>query len=499
MAASFGKHDMVRYLYSNYQNLTSHSWTHEKQGWLLLKCVEANLFDVALQICTDHPELATNGSVLSLLARKRGAFYVIRPNIICRFMRSIFHHMVDIPDKENHALRLLRFILTEIGKLPMAKFDDIIMGPPDETDEGKKQTGCEKEMKETLLQSTLSGDVAKMSDNISNQVKINGADNTTTSKDANKRYSSPVLFVAAEIGNTEFVVEVIKQYPHLVTEVNENNQSIFHVAVLNGHEGIYKLLYEMGSINELIVAREDKNGNNMLHLVGRSSASKRLQNIQGVGLRLNPELLWFKEIETLIPPCLREKKNVVGLTPYEAFMNSNKDLFSKGEKWMKEIAAQLMVVAALIATISFAALFTFPGGYDQLTGLPIFLPKFHFKVFIICDSFSFICSTNSILMVLSILGSKYDEYDFLVSLSKRLIICLASVFISIVTLSIAFLINTFLLYTTYYHWMPVLISVLTCIGYAIFVFSNYHLLGRYMRGFRMLYETGASARKFHSD
>nr|XP_043618108.1 uncharacterized protein LOC122589855 isoform X2 [Erigeron canadensis] len=220
MAALYGKHDMVKYLYHISNKMTGDFWTHENRGYVLVKCVESNLFDVALQIVTDCPELAINGSVLELLARKPYAFDAVRRNLIWKIIRSSVCHMkVGIPNKESHALQLLRIIWADIVKLPKAQIDDIIRGPPDQTKGYEKRTRSEKEQKETLLLlRTISDNVAKMPVRIFNLFKGPPDEKGATSDDAKPKYSSRVLFLAAEMGNTAFVVEVIRQYPRLVRE-----------------------------------------------------------------------------------------------------------------------------------------------------------------------------------------------------------------------------------------------------------------------------------------
>lgn len=107
-------------------------------------------------------------------------------------------------------------------------------------------------------------------------------------------YSSRMLFVAAAMGNTKFLVELIRQYPDLIWKVNDNGLSIFHIAVKHRHEGIYNLLYEIGAMKDLITPLRDENENNMLHLVGEKAKKKRLQDVSGVALQMQRELLWFK-------------------------------------------------------------------------------------------------------------------------------------------------------------------------------------------------------------
>ncbi|XP_071710995.1 uncharacterized protein [Rutidosis leptorrhynchoides] len=492
MAALHGKHEMVKYLYHNSRKMTGDFWTHENRVCVLVKSVESNLFDFALQIVTDRPELAINGRVLALLARKPYAFKATRPNIILRIIYSflaVCHLKVAIPDMESHALQLLRIMWAEIVKLPKTQIDDIIRGPPDQINGYEKRTRSEKEQQETLqLLRTISDNITNMPFKIFNLFKGPANEMTSAPKDKKNKYSSRVLFLAAEMGNTAFVVEIIRQYPHLVREVNDDNQSIFHVAVSHRHEGIYNLLYDIGSLRNLIITLEDKNGNNILHLAGESAKMNRLQNIPGVGLQLHLETLWFKEVEAMLPPPFREKKNAAGLTPHEVFTKNHKILFSKGEEWMKETAAQLMVVASLIATISFAAAFTFPGGYDQVTGMPIFLKKELSKIFIIFDGLSFISSTTSILLVLTILGSDYTEHDFMISLPQKLMICLASLFISIATMILTFIINFLLLYQNSSKWIPIFIISFAAVTYMIFGSPKFPLIGRFLYGSRFLFQ-----------
>ncbi|GKA83078.1 ankyrin repeat-containing domain, PGG domain protein, partial [Tanacetum coccineum] len=265
------------------------------------------------------------------------------------------------------------------------------------------------------------------------------------------------MFIAA--GNTKFIVELIRQYPDLIWKVNDNNQTIFHIAVKHRHEGVYNLLYEIGSMKDLITPLRDENDNNMLHLVGKSAKRKRLQDVSGVAFQMQRELLWFKEVESMIPPSYRERKNKDGLTPHELFTKEHKDLVTKGEEWMKGTANQCMVVAALIATIVFAAAFTVPGGYNQTNGIPIFKSKAIFMVFVVADAISLFSSAASILMFLSILTSRYAERDFLQSLPKKLMLGLATLFLSITTMTIAFSVSFFVLYYNQLRWVPILISL----------------------------------------
>ncbi|XP_076889494.1 uncharacterized protein LOC143540272 [Bidens hawaiensis] len=293
-----------------------------------------------------------------------------------------------------------------------------------------------------------------------------------------KQYSSRILFIAAEMGNTNFLVELIRKYHDLIWKVNDNNQTIFHIAVKHRHEGIYNLLYEIGGMKNSITYLTDQNENNMLHLAGQRAAKERLAVVSGPALQMQRELLWFKEVWNTIPVSYRERKNKDGLTPRELFSREHKELIREGEKWMKDTASQCMVVAALIATIVFAAAFTIPGGYDQGDGLPIFYKKRKriFIAFVVADAMSLFLSSTSILTFLSILTSRYAERDLVESLPTKFMIGISTLFLSVAAMMITFSIGFFILYHSKMEWIPILISVVALVPVILYVILQYHVL-----------------------
>ncbi|KAJ9553234.1 hypothetical protein OSB04_017279 [Centaurea solstitialis] len=480
MAALFGDHDMVKYLYDN-SNLDDDGWTDKNRRWLLLKCVESDLFDIALRIVATRSELAADGNVLGVLARKPDAFVETKSNIIWGKISLIFATVglkVGAPEKKSEAMQLLRIIWKKIAEKPKNEIDDIIRGRPDSSEQSEKP-GSQKEDQTLQLLKRISEHVFKMplNESAATTLKVTGTGTGT----ANKKYSSRILFLAAEMGNTNFVVELIRRYPDLIWKVNDDNQSIFHIAVKHRHEGIYNLLYEIGSMKDLITPLKDHNDNNMLHLVGKSAKAKRLQDVSGVALQMQRELLWFKEVEAMIPRSYRERRNKDDQTPHELFTKDHKDLVSQGEKWMKGTASQCMVVATLIATIVFAAAFTVPGGYNQDSGIPFFYRKVTFIVFVVSDAISLFSSSASILMFLSILTSRYAERDFLESLPKKLMLGLTTLFLSITAMTVAFSVSFFVLYHSGLIWIPILIGMFATMPVFLFAWLQFPLLADVIR------------------
>ncbi|XP_042477778.1 ankyrin repeat-containing protein ITN1-like [Macadamia integrifolia] len=181
------------------------------------------------------------------------------------------------------------------------------------------------------------------------------------------------------------------------------------------------------------------------------------------------------EVEKIAPSAFSEHVNSNGLKPREVFTEEHQDLVKKGEKWMKDTANSCMVVATLIATFTFAAAFTAPGGFNQDSGFPIFLRDKLFFLFIVSDALSLFSSTTSVLMFLSIYTSRYAEEDFLESLPKRLIIGLSTLFFSIATMMVTFCATLFLILNKQYSWVAIPITFLAGVPVTLFVFLQFPL------------------------
>ena len=171
----------------------------------------------------------------------------------------------------------------------------------------------------------------------------------------------------------------------------------------------------------------------------------------------------------------KEYLNKDNKTPRDLFTENHKDLVKEGEKWTKGNAGSCGVVAALVATITFAAAFTVPGGNDQTKGYPIFLHNKLFMLFIISDAVSLFSSSTSLLMFLGLLTARYAEDDFLKSLPTRLIIGLSTMFISLATMMIAFCAALFLMLQNQ-SWIVIPVTVLASVPITLYIWLQFPLL-----------------------
>ena len=183
----------------------------------------------------------------------------------------------------------------------------------------------------------------------------------------------------------------------------------------------------------------------------------------------------WQEVKKVVPPSCIETRNSQGLTPRELFTKEHEELLKKAESWMKGTANSCMVVSTLITTGVFSAAFTIPGGNNDNTGTPNYLEKPSFMVFAISDATALISSSTSVLIFLSILISRYAEDDFLKSLPSKLISGLVTLFVSIISMMVAFSTSFFIAYDHGLNWVPNFIAVLAFLPIPLFAFLQYRL------------------------
>ncbi|BFG21062.1 hypothetical protein CerSpe_073360 [Prunus speciosa] len=287
----------------------------------------------------------------------------------------------------------------------------------------------------------------------------------------------PAIFRAIERGMFEFTDSVLQARPDFVWIANQKGRNLFHFAIECRKEKIYSLIYRLNKRKRIMIGQSaDKSGNCALHVAGMLSPLAKLDNISGAALQMQRELQWFKEVETIVLPRIKESPNYnEGMMPCELFTRSHKELVKEGERWMKESATSCTVVGALIITIMFAAAFTVPGGNNGETGFPIFLHKNLFMAFIVSDAISLFSSTTSVLMFLGILTSRYAEDDFLKSLPTKMIIGFSTLFISIATMMVAFSSALFIMIHKQ-SWIVIPVIFLASVPVTLFIWMQFPLL-----------------------
>ncbi|CAN6695393.1 unnamed protein product [Malus baccata var. baccata] len=418
MAALFGQSEMATYLYPKTYKMLDEMG----RNVLFFCCIDHGLYDLAMKLLQDDRTLATarksdKETALHVLARKSSEFGdQSTPGMCRRLIKTRMNVSYKRNLKQTQALKLVECLWKE-----MLKHDD----------------------EEVMLLI---------------------------------REPSELVFDAAKLGNFEFLSVLIGFYPELLLEYDDNNRTIFHIAVLHRHASIFNLVHVTGSIKDIIATFTDDENNNILHLAAKLAPQDQLNLVSGAALQMQRELVWFEEVEKIVQPPFIDMKNKQGKTPRELFTSEHEDLLRKGESWMKDTANSCMLVSTLIATVVFSAAFSIPGGINDKKGTPNSIKEPAFLIFAISDGVALFSSSTAILMFLYILTSRYAENDFLKSLPLKLMIGLTSLFVSITSMMVTFSTTFYLSCHEGLIWVPDIIFIFAFVPVALFAFLQYPLL-----------------------
>ncbi|KAI3973422.1 hypothetical protein MKW92_045772 [Papaver armeniacum] len=299
--------------------------------------------------------------------------------------------------------------------------------------------------------------------------------------------NSSILKTAIKDGTTETVEECLFRFPDLMW-IQTNNQTLIQIAIEERNENILNLICETSDEddkNELL-SRGDTNGNGVLHFAAKLASSTQLNFVSGAAFQMQREMQFFKGMEKIVGKTNRLVRNKDGNTAQYLFTKEHDKLRKDGEEWMKGTSSSCMVVAALIATVVFAAAFTVPGGNfsdgsDSNKGIPIFLNNIPFLVFAVADALALFSSVTSILMFLAILTSRYAEEDFLTSLPTKLIIGLGTLFFFIAATMVAFGATLSIVLGHKLAWILIPITLFGCVPVTLFALLQSPLLVEMVR------------------
>ncbi|XP_026444347.1 uncharacterized protein LOC113344630 [Papaver somniferum] len=201
--------------------------------------------------------------------------------------------------------------------------------------------------------------------------------------------------MAIDFGTTEFVSQFLGVFPKFILL-----DEIVTFATRGRNELVYNIFHKLEQRHRRVRdSWRDENGDSILHVSAEVAHNRRLNVVSGAAFQMQREIQWFKEVENTMQEKDRFMMNNKGETAQFLFTENHKDLMEKAEKWMKELHTSCMVVAALIATIAFAAAITVPGGNisdmdSGENGFPVFLHKKLFMLFAITDALALFSSVT---------------------------------------------------------------------------------------------------------
>jgi len=167
------------------------------------------------------------------------------------------------------------------------------------------------------------------------------------------------------------------------------------------------------------------------------------------------------------------------MTASECFENSHEMQLKQAQKWIKETAQSCSTVAALVATVVFAAAYTVPGGSDE-KGKPNFINSPYFLIFTVSDVVSLASSLTSLVVFLSLLTSPFELQDFHISLPRKLVVGFSFLFFSVLTTMLSFGATILILIQTERKLTTLLLSIASFLPVLIFGILQFRLYVSFM-------------------
>ncbi|KAJ9701175.1 hypothetical protein PVL29_006496 [Vitis rotundifolia] len=224
------------------------------------------------------------------------------------------------------------------------------------------------------------------------------------------------LHIASLHHHGKIVEELLSQFPDCSEQVDDEGHNICHFAMMEKGECSTYLLNHWLRLRGL-VNEEDAQGNTPLHLL--SSSSNKISNSMFIldpivdKKACNNECLTAVDIISRAQDISAGEKEVLLMifrtamndpsTAEGLFKQINKVTQSRAlkEKYISELKHRgeaHLIVSAVITTITFAAGFTLPGGYNGDDGMAILTRKTAFRAFVVIDTIALVLSVSVVVL-----------------------------------------------------------------------------------------------------
>ncbi|KAM2002600.1 hypothetical protein ACFX15_026280 [Malus domestica] len=303
------------------------------------------------------------------------------------------------------------------------------------------------------------------------------------------------LHVAASKGHLDIMTELLTRCPDCYELVDNQCQNVLHYAIKGSQDDVVDFVLTDLWLSNILLNGKDANGNAPLHYLAKypkywmdsfihddkvDIMSFNKENLNAFDIILANE---DNTSNALVLEVLKQVLQRRGGRPGHRIKSPNADgnevekehqgsEDTTGESFTKAKETHL-VVATLIATVTFAAGFTMPGGYhsergsDQ--GSPILLRNTAFKAFVITDTLAMASSICSVLMLLySSIQPKY-----MTQTSETFYLVVTFTMLALIAMVIAFVTGT---YAVLGGHSPKLALVALVLGYYFFYYALFSLL-----------------------
>ncbi|KAH7848266.1 hypothetical protein Vadar_000333 [Vaccinium darrowii] len=262
---------------------------------------------------------------------------------------------------------------------------------------------------------------------------------------------------------------ILRKCPEAADTYDENGRNILHIAVEQKHRFVYDYLMSSLDYKNRMLADVDFQGNTILHLATCSQGNpqpsppevtdqsaidvnggewnagfghfrEKGESLAILG-QMSWDVLWFKRVKNDSYPHLWYLHNSDGKSAEELFEKNHSSLRVHAENAAKNLTNNAVVLVTLLCTITFAALFTLPGGFDQDTGKPMLLKtnKQDLQAFMVYILLALSTAFLSLVALLLVPRSKFDTEAFYIAIPLELMISVIFTIICVGLTSAAFM------------------------------------------------------------
>ncbi|KAA8518845.1 hypothetical protein F0562_016381 [Nyssa sinensis] len=269
----------------------------------------------------------------------------------------------------------------------------------------------------------------------------------------NDRKGQTALHMAAKGQSIEVVDELVESEAALIKMVDGKGNTALHIAARKGRSQIIRALLNHGSINTEAINKSGETALDTAEKTGHSEIAAILQE-HGVqtanSMNLPPTKSTARELKQTVSDIKHEVHNQLEHTRQtrKRVQGIAKRLNKMHEVGLNNAITSTTVVAVLIATVAFAAIFTVPGQYaddpkNVPTGLSLgeanIAPDPPFMIFFLSDSLALFISLAVVVVQTSVVVVERKAKKQMMAVINKLM-WLACVFVSVAFLALCYIV-----------------------------------------------------------
>ncbi|XP_034685117.1 ankyrin repeat-containing protein At5g02620-like [Vitis riparia] len=302
------------------------------------------------------------------------------------------------------------------------------------------------------------------------------------------------LHIAANRNHQDIVKLLLSRFPDCCEQVDDKGNNVLHFAMMSEQHFATSYILVENSLLQVrrLMNEKDAKGDTPLHLlasyqvldtywpkdnrVDKMALNKDKLTAPDIFSRANVKPRASMNMKEIRSQWREWEKEVVGPFSWQEAINEDSGGTSDGNNSKSEDVEKdkristtkrqggtHLIVAALVATVTFAAGFTLPGGYND-NGMAILTKRADFKAFIVIDTIAVILSLSAVLVYFSM--SFHEDEDFL---DKHLIMGVVLTVSSMGAMVFAFMtgLNAVLPLSS---GLPTVIYIICCIFLLVYYF-----------------------------